>query len=316
MMHVNQSTGCLQIAIGVSCLLLGASAARSADDTYDLRPHFVEGRTAQYQTWTQLQRTVTVQVGPEKQSRDELMIFENQVTWTVDKVRSDGSATCSMTYDWMTAELTGPDGKVLRNDSRKGSGDDDRLHKVLRAMNGQTLTFEVNADGSIDKVTGASAIRKAIDDEDMAPEDLDFIESATELAVIAFVPDEAKSGARWKAAFTWSHQLGQMDHDHRYTLSSVEEVAGISIATVTATGKLKLTPELPDLPPGAPKIDIKMRSGSYETQVMFDLQRHETVGRNSIESHVIEVSRRLPQITLTQTIDTTIQSQVLRITEE
>ena len=68
MMHANPNTGFLQITIGVSCLLLAAGAARSADDTYDLRPHFVEGRTTQYHTWTQLQRTVTVQIGPEKAS--------------------------------------------------------------------------------------------------------------------------------------------------------------------------------------------------------------------------------------------------------
>jgi len=257
-----------------------------------------------------------MQVGPKKQNVNSSMEFAGEVTWTVDKVRSDGSATCTMTLDWMTVEVTLPDGTVQHNDSRKGSGDSEMFHQVLRAMAGVPLEFEVNADGSVEKVSGTKAIQRRAGDELPVPEDLDFIESATDLATLAYAPEATEINDKWKAHFTWTHEMGEMEHDHQYTLDSVEEIAGIPIATVTAVGKLKLKPDMSDLPPDAPDVDVRLIEGSYEGQVMFDLQRHEAVGRNSIETQHIEVRVHLPQQTFTRTTEETVQSQTLRIAEE
>ena len=59
-----------------------------------------------------------------------------------------------------------------------------------------------------------------------------------------------------------------------------------------------------------------MTDGQIVTQVMFDLQRREAVGRNTMESRVIEIDVRGPQQSFKRTIDEQIHSQVLRVAEE
>lgn len=307
---------CRPILIASLVVAVAVASTRADQQTYDLRPNFEAGRTTRYQIWTLRQTTTTMRVGPEKRTSDTSMQFDGEVTWTVQKVKADGSATCTMTLDWLTVTLTLPDGTVQHNDSRKGSGDTEAFHRLLRAMAGVPLVFNVNADGSVEKVSGTSAIRRNVGDDTTVPEDLDFIETATDLAVLAFAPADAELNDRWNAQFTWTHQMGRIDHTHRYTLSSVEQVAGIPIATVTGTGKLKLKPDMPDLPPDAPDIDVRLVEGSYQAQIMFDLQRHEAVGRNTVESHHIQTSTRLPQLTFKQSTEETIHSQALRIAEQ
>src|SRR5690606_28530873 len=119
-------------------------------------------------------------------------------------------ATCSMTLDWMTAVLTGADGERFRNDSRRGSGDAPPVHDLLRAMTGTALTVEVAADGQVARVGNVEAMRRRAQDASMVPEELDFIESATDLAVLAGAPAEVRPGGTWRASFRWTHDLGHL----------------------------------------------------------------------------------------------------------
>src|SRR6185369_5800987 len=160
--------------------------------------------------------------------------LKGEVTWTVEKVRSDGGATCVMTIDWLTAEMTGPGGEVEHNDTRKGQGDSAGLFDTLKAMTGAPLRFEVSDQGVVEKVAGVDAIKKAVGEDGHAPEELDFIETASDLATLPGAPDSALApGKGWSIDFDWTHELGMMHHTMKYTLTGIEEIAGIPVATVT-----------------------------------------------------------------------------------
>jgi len=61
---------------------------------------------------------------------------------------------------------------------------------------------------------------------------------------------------------------------------------------------------------------LQMKKGVAKTQIMFDLSRGEAVGRNSVQTTVIEAKLTHNGQTVTRIMDETIQSQVLRIAEK
>ncbi len=85
---------------------------------------------------------------------------------------------------------------------------------------------------------------------------------------------------------------------------------------MTGQSDLDLEVDRSKIPDDAPPIDVKLRDGSVQSQVMFDLQRHEAVGRNSVQKTDIDVTIRFPQQSIHQRIQRTTQSQMLRIAEE
>ena len=99
-------------------------------------------------------------------------------------------------------------------------------------------------------------------------------------------------------------------------LSGVERIAGIPVATVEGKTTFTLDADTSGLPPDAPPVNITLLGGEQHTQVLFDLLRHETVGRNITQSIQYQISVAIGDRTLVRTIDETVQSQVLRIAEE
>ncbi len=303
------------IALSLSFLC----GAASAQETYDLRPQWVEGQRATYAFWTARLQTRSMTM-PNGQSRQASTHYETdgEVTWVVESVRADGGATCTMTMDWITVSLTDPEGKTLNMDSRRASGDVPRFQKLLKAMAGAPITVTVNPDGTIAKVSGTDAIRRKAEEPDDVPEDLDWLESATDLATVPGAPPQLRVGGTWKQDFRWTHDEGHLLHDVTYTLADVEDVAGIPLATIEGRGTLKLDPKPLDLPPEAPPVNRKLTAGQVTTQILFDLQRYEAVGRNTTQEDTITTTVRLPQGqgTITQSVTTTIQSQALRVRED
>jgi hypothetical protein len=279
-----------------------------------LRPLPIPGKTTRYRLWTMRDQTVTMAAGPNRRSMSNRMEVEGECTWVIGAVRPDGGFTATMTMDWMTARLTMPDASVQNNDSRRPRGDTEAVHTLLRAMSGVPLTFDVAADGTVASVRGTEAMKRKAGDVPV-PEDLDFIESASDLAMISAAPATLASGRSWDTRFRWSHEAGWLHHDMRYTLGGVEEIEGIPVANVAGVARTRLEVDRSKIPRDGPPIDIRQRSGGVQTQIMFDLVRREAVGRNSSETRVIETNIRLPQATLSRTIDEVINSQVLRIEE-
>lgn len=314
-------TQALTITWAILCVigLHPLSLAHGEQTSIDLRPHFTQGHTTRYHVWTQRQQTQSVTLGSRSQNFETSFEIEGEVTWTVKQVRPDGSAICLMNTDWLAATFIGPKGQSKRCDSRKANGKPEQLHGLLRAITGIPIKIEADADGSIINATGTDQVkRKAPKDIDI-PDAIDFMESANDLATLAHAPTAAMINDSWNAKFIWNHQMGKMHQSMRYTLNGVEDIQGIPVATVTGVAQLKMEPNEDRLKAQAgkgPKMKTRMTDASLESQIMFDLQRHEAVGRNTTEYHRIQIEMRLPQQTMTRTIDEHIHSQTLRIDEQ
>ena len=126
---------------------------------------------------------------------------------------------------------------------------------------------------------------------------------------------------------TWRHQhsgtrnnqpSGEIDYDTTYELAGIENIAGVPIATVKRRTKQRFTPKIPELPEGAPpiQIDIKLVDQTNEAQIMFDLTRRELVGANDDTTLVFEIRRSLLGREATMKITEKDNTQVLRLSEE
>ena len=293
------------------------SAATGGEQGIDLRPRFTEGRTARYSVWTLRSISNSASVGEHTRSFDQETTTEGEVSWTVKQVHPDGSASCVMLVHWMTWSGRLPDGSVVVNDSREPTGDNEEAHRLVVAMCDVPLTFEVSADGTVNDVSGIDAISNAVDQDQRVPDALDFMESATDLALVAAAPPATAAGDEWDAQFTWNHNFGPMHQRMKYSLDSVEQVEGIRVATVTGRASLELEVDPAKIPAAGPPLDIQLTEGDLRTQIMFDLSRHEAVGRNTVEERVVEMTGDLGGGRTFQTvIEERIHSQVLRIAEQ
>ena len=312
----------LSLLLAISPDLPGRCLAESPDQAIDLRPRFVEGRTARYRVWTLRQRSLTMSIDQRSATRNDQAVFEGELTWQVEQVEDNGSATCLMSLDWLTAKLTAHDGTEKFNDSRQPSGDLEKMHQLILAMVSSPVRVTVAADGSVTGVSGVEAIRQQLPESVSSPDDLDFVETASDLATIPFAPPELALGDSFDAQFNWSHDLmmskvtAMMRHEGTYTLASVEDVAGIPIATVEGSASLNLNVDLSALPADGPPVDVRLLSGESTSQMMFDLWRHEVVGRNVVQTTQIEAVTTSNSRTIARTIDETVQSQALRIAEQ
>jgi len=294
-----------------------AVAAGAAEGPIDLTPRFVEGRAATYEVWTLRETNNRFEGRGQETQASTTMEVTGRMTWTVQRVRSDGSAVCVMVYDWLAVDVTGPGGQTQTCDSRKSKGDIPPLQAVLAALTNKELTCQVAADGVVESIKGVDAIKNAVGDQGQVPKELDFIEAASDLAVLPAAPEEVELGDDWDAAFTWTHEMGLMHHDTEFELTSIEQVAGLPLATVTATSDLRFELDKDNLPgPDGPKVDVKLLEGEEVEQVLWDLSRHEAVGRNAVTNTVLRVTLSFDGNKMTRTITERIQSQALRVGEE
>lgn len=295
------------------------TVAQTSAQTFQLRPRFVEGHRSRYEIWSLREQTQSVTVAGQSRDFETRFEIEGQVTWTVQSVSSNGKAVCVMTMDWITTRLEGPDGRTVQSDSRRAQGEPESMHQLMRAMTGMPVTVQVGADGSILAVRGVEAIRRRAPQDSDVPDELDFEESASDLATLCGAPPSIAAQDGWNVGFTWNHQLGKMHQSMRYTLQGVEEIEGIPIATVTGQAKLRLEPDQKRLAEAADRgwpVRVRLTGGLVHTQVLFDLQRFEAMGRNTIETRHVEMNIQAPNQPITRTIDEQIHTQVLRVGEE
>lgn len=303
-------------------LLLAAAGPAAAAETVDLTPKFETGQTARYTLWTLRQQAQRIEgegiQGPDGQrviqNRNQIRI-EGELTWRIDRVHGDGSATATMTLDWLTATIERPGQDAQTVDSRRAGGPIEPMHRLLTAMTGRPLTVEVSADGRAASVSGVGAIQQAAGDDLDAPEARDFLESATYLATLPGAPEEAAPGERWRESFTWNREGGELAMETEFELAAVDSIAGIPVATVTARDRrMAFTPEPP--PENAPPMTTRMTESDHAAEYIVDLTRGEVVGRNSVETRVIESEIELPGgRRARRQLKERVQSQVLRIEE-
>lgn len=288
------------------------------EQAVNLRPMFKAGRTTRYSFWSQRDRDVQVQFNGEQQASTVRMIFEGQATWTVKSVRPDGSATCLMTYDHIVSTIQTQDGNQQVSDSRKPTGENEQVHIFLKAMVGVPVEVQVTADGSATSVAGTNAILQRLgeDYKAMAPADEEHIESAMEMATLPGAPPALAVGKSWTAHYDWKHEVGRNKMAQTYQLAQVESIAGIPVATINTSASPVIVPDYSKFPANGPKVTIRQTQGSYQGQIIFDLQRHDTVGYNTVNVIGLDINIALPNNqTIHRQVIEKLQSQLLRVAE-
>ena len=303
-------------------LTLSPSAFAQSVQSYDLRPKGEAGRTTRYEVWTQRHQTAVVSLAGNSRTSEFTMTSEGELTWTIDKVKPDGSMQCTMTIDWLSLTYADDQGQVHVNDSRKASGDVEPFHVLVKALSGVPVKVDVAPDGSVKGVDGIKGVEAKLkgDFKELMPEELDFVESASDLATLLATPASVEPGDKWgtKVKWTWGDPPfeGFLHHDMTYTFSGVEDMAGVPVAIVDGKSKITLEVDKSELPAEMPPHTVKLSKGDMKLQVMYDLTRGEAVGRNLVQTTRLDISLKLPNATISRKLDETLQSQVLRIAEE
>ena len=287
------------------------------------------GQAATYAFWSKTQKDETAQIFGQEQSETTTYVNEGQVGWRVDTLNDDGTATCTMQLKAIKFTITAGENEPVVFDSANPSGDAPAFDDLMAALTQSPLTVTVNADGSIAKVEGIEALANAAGDEaaqaDIIPEELDFKETASDLASLISAPASATPGQTWNTTNTWNHEdvfpnaETKAKWDTTYTLDGLGNIAGVPIATIKTQSDVAIEVDLSELPEEAPDIDIKISDTVASGEILFDLSRHEAVARNDKMSYTAAITVAPPQPELpsiTVTIVETSQSQLLRVSED
>lgn len=313
----------------ILALLIALPGIAQDAETTNLRPQWKVGQSATYDFWGKTTKQETAQIFGQEQSETTTFLSEGQMTWKVDAINDDGSAICTMELKRIVFTVTAGKNEPIKMDSENLSGDRPAFDNLMTAMTQTPLKVTVAADGTISKVDGIDQLTNAAGNEaqeaDIVPEELDFKETASELATLIAAPASATPGQTWNATNTWNHEdvFPQADTkakwDTTFTLDQVGVIAGVPIATIKTESEVDIEVDLSNLPEGGPDIDIQISDTSASGEVLFDLSRSETVARNDTMSYTaaITVASPRPELpAITVKIVETSQSQVLRVNEE
>lgn len=312
----------------LAALLPAGPAAAQEAAPANLRPQWALGQTATYEFWSKMQKDEAAEILGQTQEKTTTYVSEGKVTWTIDALNDDGSATCTMKMTHLKFTITsGEQGPVVM-DSDNPSGEQPVFDQLIAAIVQTPMTVTVNADGTIAQVKGIEELSKAAGQEavdaDVIPSELDMKESASELATLIAAPASATPGQTWNAKYTWNQDNvlpgaeAVADYDTTFTLASLGRIAGVPIATVKAESDIDIKVDLSKLPENAPDIDIQIQDAKGKGEILFDLSRHETVARHDSMSYTanVTITPPNPQVPPIQVkITEQNQSQLLRISE-
>lgn len=299
----------------LTALPVSPAGAQEQTKAYDLRPLWSDGQKSRYQvTFT---RVTTSQIQGQGEPTQSTMHAEIIVDWLVLEAEPEGGGVIRMTITDYSMKITDPAGQTIHIDAST-STDKKRIAsmvRIIKALTDSPIKLEVASNGRIVSVEGVQAIQEEAGSSGAGLTKLDFKETASDLAAMVVGNNPVKPGEMWKAHFTWNHRLGKLDYHSTYTLAGVEEIAGIPIAMVNRTTEIDFQPEIPETPENL-SIDVRLTEGTQHEQIMFDLSRHEVVGRNISRTLEFEITISAAGRTRTRTMRQTSRSQVLRVAEE
>lgn len=319
------------LLLSILLLIVSAPALAQEQDAHatSLRPQWAVGQSATYDFWGKTQKDETAQVLGQLQSETTQFISEGRVSWTVDAINDDGTATCTMQLKTIKFTIVAGKNELKSFDSENPSGEAPAFDNLMAAMTQSPLTVTVNRDGSIAKVQGIDELAAAAGDEaaeaGIIPEELDFMETASDLATLISAPASATPGQAWNTINTWNHEdvfpnaETKAKWDTTYTFDSVGVIAGVPIATIKTQSDVDIEIDLSKLPEGAPDIDIQISDTTASGEILFDLSRREAVARNDKMSYTAAITVAPPRPdmpSITVKIVETSQSQLLRVSEE
>lgn len=307
--------------ITAACLLmvgLFASAAIADEGTYDLGPRWVEGQTATYRGTTTRMTTTKVKAPDlDPPANSNVTRYVSEVKWEVDKVADDGSVEATMTVTDMYVVLEGPDGEEMKVDRKSADERLKPLQTLVKALIGTPVKVELDATGHVTKIDGWQAVRDNAGPAGKALTKRDFEESASELAALMGGAAGVAPGDSWNEKPQWDHELGTIEYDSQYTLSGVEQIADVPIAIVNEKAKMKIIPDKDKLKgPGGAEIKLDVKQAQRNTQIMFDLSRHEVVGSHADQTLNVQMSFTLQGKSFVTTITQQTSSQLIRLSEE
>lgn len=308
------------LALALACLTAVAAPARAQATTADapaaavaLRPIWTEGQTSRYQTDTR--RVTVMQIKGIGKPRKTIMDVQAKYTWQVVKADPAGGGTCRLTVDEMKVVMTDAQGKKHEVTATRAEKSLSGVQQLVKAMQNKPLTCQVASDGTISSTSGWQAIRTAAGDAGKNLSEADFIETATDLAVMPGVPASAMPGATWDKQFTWDHEVGKLSLDNTYKLLAVESIEGVPVAMVDRQSELDLTVDPKKLPDNQ-NVTLRVTKADAAAKIMFDMSRNEVVGQYSVRALQFQMQLRHEGRQFTQVIQQQLSTQVLRIEEE
>jgi len=317
-------------ALTMVVALLLSSQARAGDaGSVNLRPVWQVGQTARYDYWSKTVKDETAEFLGKTQTKQTTFVSEGQILWVVDVVNEDGSSACTMKFEKMKFSMTVDDSPALVVDSENPSGENAVFESLIKAMTDTPLSVKVRADGSIESVEGVDELEAAAGKDareaDVIPEEIDFIETASEMATLIACPAQATSGQTWNTKNTWNHDSvvpgakTKSNWDTTFTFAGLGEIAGIPVATIKADASVDFDIDLSKMPQQTPGIDVQFGDAQAKGEILFDLSRHETVARNDSLKYQADVTIAPPNDKLppfkVKVIESS-QSQLLRVSEQ
>jgi len=313
-------TSCvLSLALLLSVLVaMPASAQEEAveqaiETPVDLRPLWEDGQTAKYKSITR--RVTAAQVRGMGKPRTSVMDVTAIVNWTVVDADPDGGGQCSMTVEDLSVEVTGPTGEKQSVTADRADEDLKPVQELIRGMIGKPVTVQVAGDGTITSATGWQAIRNASGDAGKNLTENDFIESAAELAPIAGAPSAADVDATWTEKFNWDHEMGKLHLDSSFEVTGIESVVGIGLVTVESESEMTFTPDQSKIANERAQTELKLVKGGEKQSIMYDLSRHEVVGRDTTRALIFQMDLEFEGRKFQQVIQQQLRTQVLRMEE-
>ncbi len=290
-----------------------SSVALADDAAVDLRPIWRVGQASKFRV-TQTELTTAGSPGGDEQS--STMDIALELTWKVKSADPAGGGVAQMTVNSIVIKLTDADGTVHNVTLAQAEETHKKTQEWITALTDSTVDVTVAADGAIGSIRGIEAVHRKAPEQAKGLDEKFFQDLAMDLSVMAGGKANVKPGQSWKHTFTNSHSAGELTFDATNELQAVQKVAGIDVAQVSRKAKLTLKPDLSDLPPDAPPVQVRLTEGSYSSQLMFDLSRHELVGGHFDQTVEIAVDVTLEGQKRTRTTKEVSSTQLLRIAEE
>ncbi len=303
----------LAVALLLAPLAPAQDIAGAVPDSIDLRPIWQTGQTSRYRLSSE--RLTTAQVLNVGKPRSTGMKVLADVTWQVTDADPDGGGACRMTIDRMVmlvSDAQGQKAKITRDSAPEKLKS---AQTLLRAMIDKPLTVKVAPDGSVRDVAGWESIRNNAGEAGKNLTESDFVETATDMALLVGGTAAADVGDAWNEDFNWSHEMGELQLDTTFKLQGIEAIAGIPIATIQADSKVNVAFDKQKLAK-ANDVKVKLKKGQETGQIIYDPTRHEVVGRNTDRDLVFEMKLNVSGRQFTQVIEQRLNSQVIRLEEK
>jgi hypothetical protein len=141
----------------VPALVLFAAAADA--QTVTLRYRWTKGEARTYRIITQTDTAITGMPGSGPMSGSQTMT--QVLRFAAEDVSADGVATVRQTFQSIRMESSGPMGKLVVDSATPDTGQNPAaqgMRRVLAALAGESVVFDMTADGTVRRVEGVSRL--------------------------------------------------------------------------------------------------------------------------------------------------------------